>query len=261
MPAPPPGEGKLPFAAILTGKGGGGFSVPRLAGFEVEPAAPPAVDDIRIVRVGRDLVRLAACRDLVELGDVDAVILAVAAARDRGRARILLRAVNPVWISVVGGDVIELARRLVVPAAPGLSAVQGDQRPLVDPEDSPIRVLRVDPQGVEVVARRVALQRNKMRAAVVRAQLDRILHPDLVGVLGVGGDLAEIPATVPDALVASDLVPGRTRIVGPVEPTLALLRAVDQRIDAVRPRGARRQSDPRRLGRQAATGELPPRLS
>src|SRR5205823_6634288 len=156
------------------------------------------------------------------------------AARDRGCARILLRTVDPVRIPIVSGDVIELAGRLVVPAAPGLSAVQGDQRPLVDPEDSSIGILRIDPQGMEVVPRRIALQWNEMGAAVVGAQLNRILHPDLVAVLRVRGDLAEIPAAVGDALVASDLAPCRTAVFRAVQPRLALSLAVDQSIDAPR---------------------------
>ena len=80
--------------------------------------------------------------------------LVVAAARHRGRAQILLRAIDPVREAVVGRNMIELAGRLVVPAAPGLAAVERHQRALVDAEDAPVGILRVDPQSVEVVAGR-----------------------------------------------------------------------------------------------------------
>ena len=97
-----------------------------------------------------------------------------------------------------------------------------------------------------------------MRAAVVGAEHDRVLHPQLIGVLRVGGDPAEIPAALPDALVASDLAPVQPGIVGAVEAALIRLVAVDERIDAMRPCRARRKSDPRRRARQAVTGQLVP---
>ena len=90
-------------------------------GLEVEPFDRAAIDDVWIVGVGRDLAAFAAGGDLMEMRHGDAVDLAVAAARHRGRARILLRAVDPIGEAVVGRDMVELAGRLVVPAAPGLA--------------------------------------------------------------------------------------------------------------------------------------------
>src|SRR5205823_4503289 len=67
------------------------------------------------------------------------------------------------------------------------------------------------------------------------------------------------PTAVPDALVARYLAPGRAVIVGSIQPALTFLGAVDQSIDAVRPGGARRQPDARRLRRKAMARQLVPR--
>ena len=84
------GQGQGPLAAILAGKGERRIKASGLAGLEVEAFDPAAVDDVRIVRIGRDLVAFAAGGDLMELGDGDAVRHVVASARDCSRARILL---------------------------------------------------------------------------------------------------------------------------------------------------------------------------
>ena len=54
--APAPGQRQRPFAAVFVGESERRIDVARLPGLEVEPVDPPAVDDVRIVRVGRDLV-------------------------------------------------------------------------------------------------------------------------------------------------------------------------------------------------------------
>src|SRR5206468_5241985 len=113
-----------------------------LPGLEVEPVDAAAVDDVGIERVGRDLVGFPARGDLMEMGDVDPVELAVAAARYRRRTRILLGAVDSVRVPVVGRDMVELAGRLVVPAAPGLPAVDRHQRPLVNSKNPTVGILR-----------------------------------------------------------------------------------------------------------------------
>ena len=84
-----------------------------------------------------------------------------------GRAGILLRAVNEIRKAIVGADVVELAGRLVVPAAPACTPVQGDDGALIHAEDATLWIALVDPQRVEVVARGIALLRHEMRAAVV----------------------------------------------------------------------------------------------
>src|SRR2546428_12147616 len=92
----------------------------------------PAVDDVGVQRVRRDVAALAgahrgpvADRDLPE----------IAAARDPGRPRVLLSAIHAVREGVVGDHVVELRGGLVVPAAPWVTAVEGDDRALVAAHD------------------------------------------------------------------------------------------------------------------------------
>ena len=255
------GQWQRPCTAIFAWKGEGWIKAAHLPGLAVQPLDATAIDDVGIVRIRRDLIALAAGSDLVKLVHRDPVEPAVAAAVDRRGARILLRSIDPVREAVVGRDVVELTGRLVVPAAPGLAAIDRDQRTLVDSENPPIRAFRVDPQGVEIVARRIALDRNEVRAAVVRTEHDGVLDPDLIGVLRVCRDPAEVPPALPDALVAAHLAPRRARIVGTVETTLVRLTAVDQRIDAMGIGRARRESNPPRRARQPMPGELMPRAA
>ena len=89
---------------------------------------------------------------------------------------------------------------------------------------------------MEIVAGRVALQRDEMRAAVVGAQHDRVHHVHAIGVLRIDRDATEIPAALPDAIVAADALPARTGIVRAVEAADVVLdrEAVDDRVDTLR---------------------------
>lgn len=98
-------ERQRPGGPVGAGVGERGIHRPRLQRAQVELLDGAAVDDIRIARVGGDVVALAPRRDLPEMGEVDPVE-AGGAAGDRGRPRVLLRAVDPVWKTVVGGDPI-----------------------------------------------------------------------------------------------------------------------------------------------------------
>src|SRR5207302_5972258 len=124
--------------------------------------------------------------------------------------------------------------------------------------DPPVRVLPVDPQSVEIVAGRIALDRDEMRAAVIRAQLDGVLNPQLVGIPRVHRELPEIPAAVPDALVARNLRPGRAASFRTIQAASRRLVAVDQRVDAVRFRRARRKANACRGRGKAMAGEVLP---
>ena len=67
---------------------------------------------------------------------------------------------------VVGGDVIELRRRLVEPGAPRRAAVQRDDGALIGDGDDDVRVVGVDPRTLVVLAAGRALERRPRRAAV-----------------------------------------------------------------------------------------------
>src|SRR5205823_5636017 len=125
-----------------------------------------AVDGVRVERVGGDVaVLLGADRPPVAEGD----LAVVAPADDASGAALLLAAVDPVGELVVGADVVELGRRLVVPAAPGLAAVDRDRRTLVGGQQDDLWVVGVDPDRVVVVAAGGALEGGEGLAAVGRA--------------------------------------------------------------------------------------------
>ena len=58
----------------------------------------------------------------------------IAAARDPDRSALLLPAIKPIRKSVIGADVVELRGRLVIPRAPGLAAIVGNDRALIAAE-------------------------------------------------------------------------------------------------------------------------------
>ena len=95
----------------------------------VEARGFAAVNQIGMQRIGRDVsIFFDAHRMPIAKSD----FAPVAAAGDAGRAAFLLSAVNPVGKLIVGDDVIELRGGLVVPAAPGFAAVDGDGCALVE---------------------------------------------------------------------------------------------------------------------------------
>ena len=243
-----------PGAAVVVGEGQGGVDAAGLSALEVQLVDAAAEHGVGVVGVGGDVVALAAGGDLVELGHVHAVDRARTAGHAR-RARVLLGAVDAVGKAAVGDHVVELARRLVEPARPGPAAVQRHQRSLVHAQDAAVGIVGIDPQAVEVVARGVALDRQEGGAAVLRAQDDGVAHPHLVGVLRVGGELAEVPAALPDARVAAGLAPARPVVVGAVEPARL---GVDQGVHPVRRGGGDGQADPPRRVRQAAARDRRP---
>ena len=251
------GERQGPGAAMVVGIGQGGIDVARLARAQVEAIDAAAVEDVRIGGIGRDVVALAAGGNFAEVGEVDAVAVRGAAGY-AGSAGILLRTVDEVRETVVGADVIELAGGLVVPGAPACAAVQGNDGALVHAEDLPLRIVGVDPQRVEVVAGGVAPERREMRAAVVAAQHDGVEHVDSIGIARIGRDLAEVPATLPQARVAAHQAPVRAGIVAAVQAAARL--GVDDGVDALRRGRRQREADATVLRRQAVA-ELAPVLA
>ena len=78
-------------------------------------ARPAGVHQVVVQRIGNNVAELvAAHRVPVHEGD----LAVVAAAQRAHRPAVLLRAVDPVGIAIVGGEMIDLAGRLVVPGTP-----------------------------------------------------------------------------------------------------------------------------------------------
>src|SRR5208282_4819156 len=70
---------------------------------------------------------------------------------DRKRAAVLLAAVYPVRISVVGGDLFDLRCFLVVPRTPGLTTVETDRCPLIAAVHDMVRLSGINPPLIRVI--------------------------------------------------------------------------------------------------------------
>jgi hypothetical protein len=157
--------------------------------------------------------------DIAILLDADGVPFAegdlaiVAAAANGGRAALLLAAVDPVGELVIGADVIELGRRLIVPAAPRLAAIDADRGPLVAGQKKDLRMVGIDPDRVVIVAAGSTFDRGES-LATVRGTVHRgIGNIDNILILGIDLYLGKVVAVAPDALCRMDPAPAFAGIV------------------------------------------------
>ena len=206
--------------------------------------------------VGSDVSVFAAHRHGAPVAQRDRCV--VRARRRRRGAAVLLRAVDPVRVPVVGGHVVELGGRLVVPGAPRFRAVHADDGALVGAEDHAARLGRIDPQRVVVVAARRALDREKRLAPVGRPVQGHVAGVDRVRVLRVHRHPAEVPAALPDPPVRARARPGRTAVGRGVQ---AALFRVHERVHAARLARGKRDSDSAELLRGKASGDRLPRVA
>ncbi len=141
----------------------------------------------------------------------------VAATRDTCRSRILLSAAQPVRKCVVRSDVIHRGRRLVVPRTPGESIVHRDDGALVGNEQLNVRIVRIDPIALIVIATRRAAMRDPALSAVNRFPGDGVRLVYDVYALRIDRDRAFIVRFPRDAVVRRDDVPVFSCIVGAIE--------------------------------------------
>src|SRR4029079_6477511 len=90
----------------------------------------------------------------------------VAAALNTDRAAFLLAAAHALRERVVRRSVIERRGRLVIPAAPRLAAVQGNDRALVRGQRDDVRIVRIEPRFLVVIAARRTAEPGERLAAV-----------------------------------------------------------------------------------------------
>src|SRR6185437_3600927 len=200
-----------------------------LSGDAVVACRFAAEDDVGIERIGGYVAVLFGA-DRMKFTERDCSI--VAAACDCSGAAFLLAAVNLIREAVVGRDVIECRGGLVVPRAPGLSAVDAYGRALIDGEKQDLGMQRVDPDCVVVVAAGCALDRGKGRAAVHRTVGGRVADVDLIGVARIGAHPCEIVAAAPDAFLVIDARPALTGVVRAIQTT-DIGFSVDERVQAI----------------------------
>src|SRR6266446_6037779 len=92
----------------------------------------------------------------------------VATARNAGRAAFLLAAAQPVRKRIVRGDMIHLRRWLVVPTAPRLATVDGDDGALIAAQNDHVRITRTNPDVLIVIAAGRAAKGGPRLATVSR---------------------------------------------------------------------------------------------
>src|SRR2546430_7252197 len=89
-----------------------------------------------------------------------------------------------------------------VPGTPGFGGVDTHDRPLIAAEYQALRIVRIDPELMEVIAGRIALDRFPRLAGISRAIDGSIHHIDLICVLRIGRNFFEVPTAAPQTFVA-----------------------------------------------------------
>src|SRR4029077_12653798 len=143
----------------------------------------------------------------------------VAATEHAGRTTVLLCSIGAIGKQVVGGDVVELPRRLVVPGTPGLTRVHSDDGSLIHSENHARRISGIDPRDVEIVAAGGSSKRFERLATVGGAIHRGLRYVEHVRISGVDEDPAEIFAANYPRIV-SGLLPGRAAVIRAEEPLL-----------------------------------------
>src|SRR6185312_129781 len=231
-----------------------------LAGARV-PAADPAaeagaVDDVRVGWVGNVVVALVAAHR-VPVAPRDLAV--ITSAGDGDGAAVLLARIDPVGEAVVGGEVIELAGRLVVPTAPRAAAVDGDRRALVGPLGDMAGILRVDPDRVIIVAAGASAKDIAGRAAA-GAAADRLAGQiNDVRVARIDRDAVEV--IVGEGASRIDPPPVGAAVVRAPQAAVGLRIHVGIDPDVSARTGYRETDSAERSRRPAAAGELMPMRS
>src|SRR5437879_7274378 len=205
------GHGAHP--AILSHAHRLGGDILHLPSAPVEARDLSAVYDVGVQRIGSDIAVLLRA-DGTPLPERDLSV--VAAAHDSGGPALLLAAVHAVRELGIGADMVKLRRRLVVTGAPRRPAVHRDGGALVAGEQDDLRVVRVDPQAVVVVAPGGTAERGEGPAAVGGLPGHDVRHVEDVGVLRVHLHLVEVAVAPPEPRVRVDAVPMLAAVIGAV---------------------------------------------
>ena len=149
------------------------------------------INDLGVLGIGSDIAAFTAA-DLVKVALIDAAAGTRRGNRDRGI--ILLRSVQPVGKSVVGSDVVELRRWLVVERGPTGAAVGGNGCPAVVAVDQTPRIVGINPEAMVITMRRVdGVESLSAIDRSVRACVQDVNH---IGILGIGEHVCVIPGAL-----------------------------------------------------------------
>src|SRR5438876_4236336 len=190
---------------------------------------PIAIQSVRVQRIHGDVAVLENSRQPPIAKGNFAVI---AAALRRDRTAFLLRAVNPIRKTIVRGQVIELRRRLVVPSAPGRTAVHANDRALIGAERDNLRIFPADPDALVTVAAGRAFESHKCFSAVRGFPRGGVRHVNHVRIVRRNSDAHRARAAAPDSAVAVYLLPGLARIVRAIDSRA--FRGFRQNLDSLR---------------------------
>ena len=108
-----------------------------------------AIHEIGIGRIGSDKGVFKAANRVPILSENLAI---VASAQNARGPAVLLGCINTIRKRVVGGDVIKLPRRLVIPGAPRPAAIDADDGPLVHTQNHARRIFGINPKDVKVIS-------------------------------------------------------------------------------------------------------------
>ncbi len=231
-------------------------NVGRLSGALVVDADFATVDEPGMQRIRRDVPVLFDA-DRMEFAKADRAV--VTAAGDFGAPALLLAAEDAIRKPVVGDDVIELRGRLIVPAAPGDPAVGRERRALIDAEQNDVRVGRIDPDRVVIVAAGRALDADPALPRVGRTVGRRVRAVHRIPVARIGRDAREVFGATADALFGIGLFPRCTGIIR-AKDAAAVGGLLDDCVDALRVAGRDGDTDSADRRRQARL-QLRPRRS
>src|SRR3984885_15207789 len=249
-----PGEAQL---AAVEGNCGR-RNIETLAGGPIEATqdaeGASAVDDV-LVRAIDDDVAAFLSADGRPIAKSDLAV--IAAAGDGGGAAILLRAVNAIGETIVGCDVIELRRRLVVPGGPCGAAVEADGGALIAAENHARGVVGSDPQSVVIIAAGSAFYRFEIFSAVGGAIERGVGDVHYVWVARIRGDTAEIPAALPDARVRRRAARISAGVVGATDAAFARVNETVNAV-AVVARGDCDSDAAQTFAGETVTGDLTP---
>src|SRR3989442_2838399 len=146
----------------------------------------------------------------------------VAAASGSDASTLLRTAIDPVRELVVGDDVVELRGGLVVPGTPSLAAIHADGCTLVHGQRNDVGVVRIDPDGVIVVAARRAFDGSEVLAGIRRLVRRSVGYVNHVFVLRIDAYHGKIIAASPDPLFGIYKLPALSGIVGAIDAAFLL---------------------------------------
>src|SRR5688500_3821231 len=131
----------------------------------------------------------------------------VGPAWDTNRTRFLLPATDAVRTGVVGRDVIQLRRGLVVPGTPRPATVHRDDGALVRGQEHDVGVVWIDPEPVIIIPTRRAAKHLPGGAAIGRLPRNDASAVHDVRVFRIDLELRKVGTTVMHARVVADLPP------------------------------------------------------